>query len=57
MIELLLQDNKYRSELTAGAITASTSGACASGTTPDHSALCTGDKLAAPEQDAAAFAA
>jgi len=44
MIDTLIADNKYRSELTGGAITPSTSDACNdSSNLVDHSALCTGE--------------
>lgn len=43
MIDTLIADNKYRSELTGGAITPSTTDACNSSNLVDHSALCTGE--------------
>lgn len=54
MIETLIADNKYRSELTGGAITPSTSDACSTNNILNHSSLCTGE-LAYPDTAAVAF--
>jgi len=55
MIETLIADNKYRSELTGGAITESTADACStSDNILNHNALCAGE-LAYPETAATDF--